>query len=160
MGQDERMTRKSCGGSIPSPFMSTDRKHSEVEVRFRVRYAETDQMGHAYYANYLVWFEVGRTSYCRDHGLIYSKLEKEEKIYLPVVEATCRYYKPLCYDCEFVVRTRLDVLRSRALSFRYEIRSRDGKTLHAEGSTRHIFTNDFGKPVRLPLKYRELLCDR
>jgi acyl-CoA thioester hydrolase len=130
---------------------------AEVEVELRVRYAETDQMGHAYYSNYLVWFEVGRTTYCRKHGLVYSRLEEEDNIFLPVVEASCNYFKPLRYDESFIVLTRLEELRSRALTFRYEIKSpQDGK-LCAEGMTRHIFTNRTGKPKSLPLKYRDLL---
>ena len=56
--------------------MNPEIDSKEVDVKLRVRYAETDQMGHAYYANYLIWFEVGRTSFCRARGLIYSKLEE------------------------------------------------------------------------------------
>jgi len=128
-----------------------------VDVELHVRYSETDQMGHAYYANYLIWFEVGRTTYCRSRGVVYSRLEEEENIYLPVVQATCQYFRPLRYDRAFVVSTCLKELRSRALTFHYEIRSTDGRTLFAEGSTRHVFTDKKGKPRSLPREFRDRL---
>jgi len=130
---------------------------TDEDVKLRVRYAETDQMGHAYYANYLVWFEVGRTSYCRAQGLDYSLLEERDHIFLPVIQASCRYLKPLHYDREFVVKTRVAELRSRALTFQYEVRSVDGRTLFADGTTKHIFTDGQGKPRSLPQGYRRLL---
>ena len=75
-----------------------------VEARLRVRYAETDQMGMVYHANYLVWMEVGRVEYCRASGVRYRDLE-QEGILLAVVEAHCRYLSPALYDEEVVVRT-------------------------------------------------------
>lgn len=128
-----------------------------VDVKLQVRYAETDQMGHAYYANYLVWFEVGRAAYCRARGLTYSKLEEDDNIFLPVVHAGCRYMRPLRYDEEFIVRTRVGELRSRVLTFCYEIMSVDEGTSYAEGETTHVFTDDQVRPRRLPQAYRELL---
>src|SRR5262249_14358989 len=68
------------------------------QSRFRVRYAETDQMGMAYYANYLVWMEVGRSDFCRDCGFSYRELEHDEKAFLTVAEANCRYLAPARYD--------------------------------------------------------------
>jgi len=75
------------------------------ESRFRVRYAETDQMGMVYYANYLIWMEVGRSDYCRQCGFSYRDLEREEKAYLAVAEANCRYRAPARYDDEILVET-------------------------------------------------------
>lgn len=137
--------------------MNARTKSSEVDVELRVRYAETDQMGYAYYANYLVWFEVGRTTYCRTRGLVYSSLEEKDNIFLPVVEAHCSYYTPLRYDRMFVVRTCIEELRSRALTFRYQVRGPDNGKVYAEGTTRHIFTDEKGKPRSLPREYRKLL---
>ena len=68
-----------------------------VTTEVRVRYAETDQMGIVYYANYLVWFEIGRVELLRSLGLAYSQLETDHQCILPVVEATCRYR--LAPDC-------------------------------------------------------------
>src|SRR5207237_4327270 len=83
------------------------------ESRFRVRYAETDQMGMVYYANYLVWMEVGRSDFCRQCGFSYRDLEREEQAFLTVAEATCRYHAPARYDDEIFVETELSRLRSR-----------------------------------------------
>jgi acyl-CoA thioester hydrolase len=128
-----------------------------VEALFRVRYAETDQMGYAYYSNYLVWFEVGRTNFCRVRGFAYADLEKETETFLPVVECRCRYLKSLKYDDEFVVRTRVKRLRKRMMSFHYEVRSPDSRTIYAEGETKHVFTNRDGRPKSLPRQYWRFL---
>ena len=76
---------------------------STSESRFRVRYAETDQMGMVYYANFLIWMEIGRTDFCRECGFTYRDLEHEEHAYLTVAEATCRYLAPARYDDAIVV---------------------------------------------------------
>ena len=77
-----------------------------VTTEVRVRYAETDQMGIVYYANYLVWFEVGRVELLRALGFSYSVLETEHECILPVVEATCRYRSPARYDDRILIETR------------------------------------------------------
>ena len=82
-----------------------------ITHQVRVRYAETDQMGIVYYANYLVWFELGRVELLRSLGLAYSQLEKEHECILPVVEATCRYRSPARYDDEILIETRPALLR-------------------------------------------------
>ena len=89
----------------------------------RVRYAETDQMGIVYYANYLVWFELGRVELLRSLGLAYSQLEKEHECILPVVEATCRYRAPARYDDEILIETHPAMLRGSVLNrFLSEVR--------------------------------------
>ena len=70
----------------------------------RVRYAETEKMGIVYYANYLVWFEVGRTDLLRARGWSYREMEGDG-LSLPVVEAACAYRRPALYDDELEVRT-------------------------------------------------------
>ena len=66
------------------------------EVSLRVRYAETDQMGVAYYSNHLIWMEVGRVEYCKSIGFRYRDMEEEDGVLLAVVEAHCRYLYPAC----------------------------------------------------------------
>jgi acyl-CoA thioester hydrolase len=66
--------------------------------KFECGYAETDQMGMVYYANYLVWFEVGRAEFCRQRGFAYRDFERENDAYLAVAEAQCRYHTPARYD--------------------------------------------------------------
>src|SRR5688500_18940635 len=91
------------------------------ESRFRVRYAETDQMGVVYYANYLVWMEIGRTDFCRHCGFDYHSLEKEAEAFIAVAEANCRYMISARYDDEILVRTTLERLSRRVVEFTYTI---------------------------------------
>src|ERR1700709_2715329 len=91
------------------------------DAAVRVRYAETDQMGVVYHANYLVWFEVGRVELIRQMGLDYRKLESEEGCLIAVVEATARYKSPARYDDELVVRTRISGVRGSMVRFRYQV---------------------------------------
>jgi len=123
------------------------------QTRFRVRYAETDQMGVVYYANYLVWMEVGRSEYCRAIGLRYRDMEQADGIRLAVVESHCRYVNPARYDDEICVETRVSGANRRMVEFHYEIcETGDGRRL-ATGETRHIFLGPEHKPVKLPAKY-------
>jgi acyl-CoA thioester hydrolase len=86
------------------------------ETLLRVRYSETDKMGIVYYANYLVWFEIGRTEYCRARGFSYRDMEENDDAFLVVAESYCRYKAPAYYDDELVVRTHITELR-RVRSF-------------------------------------------
>jgi acyl-CoA thioester hydrolase len=126
-----------------------------TESRFRVRYAETDQMGMVYYANYLVWMEVGRTDFCRECGFSYRDLEREEQAFLAVAEANIRYLAPARYDDEILVETELTRLRSRVVEFTYRIKS--NATLLAEGRTTHVVIGKDGRPRSMPERYVQLL---
>jgi len=130
--------------------MNTSLKSEFTDSRFRVRYAETDQMGFAYYANYLVWFEVGRGSFCHCQGFSYQDMENKYQTFLPVIEASCRYKRPLRYDQEALIRTRITKFNRRSVSFEYQITSLDQGELYAEGMTRHVFADNQGKPRSLP----------
>lgn len=114
-------------------------------------------MARAYYANYLVWFEVGRAEYCRVRGFAYAEMERESDTFLPVAEASCRYLYPLEYDAEFVIRTRVKELRKRTVSFEYELRTPDGAVVFARGETKHVFTTSRGRPKSLPEKFSKIL---
>ncbi len=120
-----------------------------VDFEIRVRYAETDQMGVAYYANYLVWFEVGRAEFCRKKGFIYADLEKLG-YRLAVTDAKCHYRNSARYDDIVIVRTRLKELNKRMISFGYQILRKDQEELIAEGETRHICLDSTNKPKSLP----------
>ncbi len=110
-----------------------------ITHQVRVRYAETDQMGIVYYANYLVWFELGRVELLRSLGLAYSQLEKEHECILPVVEATCRYRSPAKYDDEILIETRPAMLRGSVLKFAYRIlrKSAEGARTGVAGGRRN-----------------------
>jgi acyl-CoA thioester hydrolase len=131
-----------------------------TSTTFRVRYAETDQMGVVYYSNYFIWFEVGRTDFCRQRGFAYRDLEEQDALCLIVAEARCRYKTPAHYDDEIEVRTYLKDIRRRVLVFGYEIYRMATDELLAEGETVHVITNRAGRPRPLPEKYRELLTAR
>jgi acyl-CoA thioester hydrolase len=127
---------------------------NSVEARIRVRYAETDQMGVVYHANYLVWMEVGRVEYCRASGFRYRDMEADG-ILLAVVEAHCRYVSPALYDEEVVIRTVIEEATARVVRFSYRIAGEDGRHL-AEGFTKHVFCGPNKRAAKLPEKYHSL----
>jgi acyl-CoA thioester hydrolase len=127
---------------------------NHVEARVRVRYAETDQMGVVYHANYLVWMEVGRVEYCRASGFRYRDLEAEG-ILLAVVEAQCRYLSPALYDEEVIIHTAIEDATPRVVSFSYRISGEDGRLL-AEGSTKHVFCGRDRRATKLPKQYHAM----
>ena len=130
--------------------------HPPCETRIRVRYAETDQMGVVYYANYLVWMEVGRVEFCKSCGFNYRDMERDDGIFLAVAEATCRYVSPARYDDEVVVKTWLEDANRRIVKFAYEMKVADTGRVVASGSTRHVFLNREMQLARLPEKYYPL----
>ncbi|MGA2120180.1 MAG: thioesterase family protein [Bryobacteraceae bacterium] len=124
------------------------------ETRFRVRYAETDQMGVVYYANYLVWMEIGRVELCKSLGFNYRDMERDDGIYLAVADVACRYRAPARFDDEITVKTWLEDANKRLVVFAYEIRT--GDRVLATGSTRHVFVSRQLERTRLPDKYYPL----
>ncbi|HEY8909271.1 MAG TPA: thioesterase family protein [Desulfosporosinus sp.] len=112
------------------------------KTRVRVRFSETDQMGVVYHANYLVWFEVGRTELFRELNLPYTQFE-EQGLGLAVIEVSCRYRKPSRYDDELVIVTELDHISWRSARFSYRVYRDD--TLLADGKTVHMFINKDGR---------------
>jgi acyl-CoA thioester hydrolase len=124
-------------------------------TRLRVRYAETDQMRVVYHANYLVWFEVGRTDLLRSLGWTYREMEAAG-FGLPVLEASCAYHRPARYDDEIEIRTTGRLVSPVRLAFDYEaVRSGDG-VVTASGHTMHAAVTPEGRPCRLPDRVREL----
>lgn len=110
------------------------------ESRVRVRYKETDQMGIAHHANYIVWFEIGRTDYCRAAGFPYAGIEARGRI-LVVTDVSCRYRIPYRYDDEVVIRTSVAESASRMMKFAYELRDATGEKLHANGFSSHVWVD-------------------
>ena len=127
-----------------------------TETTLRVRYVETDQMGVVYHSNYFVWFEIGRTDFCRQRGFVYREMEDQDGLYIMVAEVRCRYKAPAHYDDEILVRTCLKEFRRRVLIFQYEILRPLTGDLLAQGETVHVITDRDGRPRTLPDKYREL----
>jgi len=127
------------------------------ESLLRVRYSETDKMGVVYHANYLIWFEIGRTEFCRARGFSYRDMEEDDNAFLVVAESYCRYKAPAYYDDELLIRTHITELRKRSLRFGYEvIRASDG-TVIAEGETGHVVTDANGRVRSFPEGYAKRL---
>jgi len=127
------------------------------DTTLRVRYAETDQMGVVYHANYLVWFEVGRVELMRALGIEYKRMELDDDCHIVVADVHCRYQYPARYDELVRVRTRIAESRNRTIKFAYQaFRDTDGQLL-ATGETTHVICGRNGKPKLLPHKYRIIL---
>lgn len=124
--------------------------------RVRVRYAETDRMGVAYYANYLIWFEVARTDFLREYGLRYRDLESDGQL-LPVGDVQMRLLAPAHYDDELLVECWLAEARSRRIVFGYRVLRNDdaGETLLAGGRTSLMSVDDGMRPRRLSAQLLE-----
>ena len=125
------------------------------ETRVRVRYAETDQMGVVYHANYLIWFEVGRVEFIRQLGLDYKSMEREEGCGIAVVDARLRYRMPARYDDELIVKTQLIAARGAVIRFGYKIVRATDDALLCEGETVHVVVGSDMKKRTLPQKYAE-----
>ena len=133
-----------------------------AEARVRVRYAETDQMGVVYHANYLVWFEVGRVEFIRQLGMDYKQMEQEDDALIAVAEATARYKAPARYDDELIIRTSLSGVRGPIVRFRYVVvRAVNGsgdETVLCEGETVHFVVGRDMKRREMPARYAELFA--
>lgn len=146
----------------PGPPSAGPERPNEAEsplvrrTRVRVRYAETDRMGVVYHANYLIWFEVGRTEWLRDTGWSYGEMERDG-VSLPVIEAHCEYRQPARYDDHIEIRTRATLLSPVRVRFDYElVRNEEGPPV-ALGHTVHAGVDADGRPCRLPERVRALL---
>ncbi len=126
-----------------------------AEAPIRVRYAETDQMGVVYHANYLVWFEVGRVEFIRQLGMNYRDMEREDGTLIAVAEVTARYKAPARYDDELIVRTSLAAVRDSIVRFRYVVLRPADQTVLCEGETVHFVVGRDMKRRSLPARYAE-----
>jgi acyl-CoA thioester hydrolase len=128
-----------------------------IEIEERVRYSETDPMGVAHNGSYFEWFEIGRTEFCRQNGLSYKDIEAQG-YYLVVVEAFCKYRKPLRYDDIFLVRVSLREISAKKLVFDYELLTKEERKIVASGYTVHIVTNGRAEVSALPEQLREKIA--
>ena len=128
----------------------------QQETRIRVRYAETDQMGVVYHANYLIWMEVARVEFCSALGFRYRDMEREDGVFLVVVEANCRYLRPARFDDEVLVRATVKSANTRLVEFGYEMYRAENHELLVTGWTRHLCVRRDMKAARLPERYRPL----
>lgn len=127
------------------------------ETKIRVRYAETDKMGIVHHSNYPVWFEIGRSEYCRTRGFSYLEMEEKDNALLVVAEIYCRYKSPAYYEDEITIRTKIGEIRSRSIRFIYEIFRERDETVLAEGETHHVVTGQDKRVRKLPEIYKQKL---
>jgi acyl-CoA thioester hydrolase len=127
------------------------------ESEIRVRYAETDKMGIVHHSNYLIWFEFGRSEFCRARNFSYKEMEEKDNALMVVAESYCRYKSPAFYEDILIIRTKVAELRSRSLRFVYEIYRPSDQKLLAEGETLHLVTDTNKKVRSMPESYREKL---
>ena len=125
--------------------------------RVRVRYAETDKMGVAYYANYFVWFEVARADLLRSLGWSYREME-DAGVSLPVIEAHCQYHRSAKYDDELDVRAEGRMLSPVRMEFTYQVVRTEDQAVAASGRTVHAALDRAGKPCRLPERIRRVFA--
>lgn len=120
-----------------------------AETQVRVRYAETDQMGYAYYGNYATYYEVGRVEALRQLGFQYKEME-ENGIMMPVTDLKCKFLKPAKYDELITIRVIIKALPSVRMYFYYEVLDADGNKLN-EGETTLVFINmSSNRPCKAP----------
>ncbi len=139
-----------------SPDVSATALTGIRRTRVRVRYAETDQMGVVYYANFLVWFEVARVEWLRQGGWSYRDIEHDGTA-LPVIEAHCEYRHPARYDDEIEIAARATLLTPVRVRFDYDVVRVADDTLAAVGHTVHAAVDAGGKPCRLPQTLKDML---
>lgn len=123
---------------------------------YRVIYGDTDNMGVAYYANYLRWFEIGRTEMFRSLGLTYKAIEAKG-IFLPVSEVFCKFKSSVQYDDILLIETSIDPKVKAGMKFEYHLSIEDGQGVVAEGYTKHAFMNPSGRVVRPPAFLTEII---
>jgi acyl-CoA thioester hydrolase len=126
---------------------------------YRVIYGDTDQMGVVYYANYLRWFESGRSELLRQIGLPYVKIE-EQGFHFPVTEVSCRYAQSARYDEVVKIETELSALGRATLTFNYRVFRESDDSLLATGSTRHACIDHAGRVSRIPKALENALGNR
>jgi acyl-CoA thioester hydrolase len=128
------------------------------DASVRVRYAETDQMGVVYHANYLIWMEIGRVELMRSLGVEYKQMETRDDCHIVVVEVQCRYLKSARYDEVLRIRTSISESRSRSIKFYYEIWRDADSQLLATAETAHVVCGKDGRPKHLPECHRHLFA--
>ncbi len=140
-------------------LVTTPDARPAAQVRFRVRYFETDAMGIVHHSAYITWFEEGRSGFTRAIGYPYSRME-QEGVSLAVAEVSARYHRPARYDDEVVVQAELTELGSRGMTFRYEVRRAEDDELLVTGSSKHISVDPQGRVTRLAPSLRQLLEEK
>ena len=126
-----------------------------TDIEFRVRYAETDQMGVVYHANYLVWCEMGRTDFIRRQGMSYADIERSGTL-LAVSELTARFLGAARYEQLIRVTTTLAAIQSRSIVFDYLITNAESGTRLVTARTSLVSVDRDGRPKSMPPEIRRM----
>lgn len=138
----------------------SEQQYPVVELTFHVRYAETDAMGVVHHASYIVYLEESRSNYIRQQGSSYADMEREG-FFLGVIELEVRYVRPARFDDRITIRTWITTLRSRGLTFAYEIVDTETGATLVTATSRHICMDRDGQAVRIPDHWRRwIVTDR
>ena len=129
------------------------------EIKLRVRYSDTDQMGYVYYGRYASFYEVARVELFRNLGFSYKKLE-EEGIGMPVIDMETKYLLPIKYDEEITIRTRIEKLPSSRIIFQYEILNQNNDLANTAKTTLTFINLLNKKPVRTPKELLDLIKNK
>jgi len=145
--------------SVSPSAPPSERQPLVYEIEFRVRYAETDQMGVVYHTNYLIWCEMGRTDFIRARGMSYAALESSG-IGLAVSELSARFHSAARYDDMIRVRTTLADVKSRAITFDYLITKAETGERLVTARTALVSIDASGRLIALPPSVRGLFDAR
>ena len=126
------------------------------EIKLRVRYSDTDQMGYVYYGRYASYYEVARVELFRSLGFSYKNLE-EEGIGMPVIDMDTKYLLPIKYDEKIIIKTRIEELPSSKIIFYYDIFNKENNLANSAKTTLTFINLSSKKPVRIPKELLELI---
>lgn len=129
------------------------------EISIRVIYADTDAMGIVYHANYIKWFEMGRTELMRSMGISWSDIEPL-KCYFPVTKLSCHYLLPARYDDLLILKTEIDEVKRASISFIYRLYDKEKDRVMVRGSTLHACTDEKGNIIRIPGAIQSMITER
>ena len=129
------------------------------EIKLRVRYSDTDQMGYVYYGRYASYYEVARVELFRSLGFSYKNLE-EEGIGMPVIDMDTKYLLPIKYDEEIIIKTRIEELPSSKIIFYYDIFNKENNLANSAKTTLTFINLSSKKPVRIPKELLELIKNK
>tara|TARA_B100002051_G_C16522706_1_gene528555 strand:- start:27 stop:431 length:405 start_codon:yes stop_codon:yes gene_type:complete len=129
------------------------------EIKLRVRYSDTDQMGYVYYGRYASYYEVARVELFRSLGFSYKNLE-EEGIGMPVINMDTKYLLPIKYDEEIIIKTRIEELPSSKIIFYYDIFNKENNLANSAKTTLTFINLSSKKPVRIPKELSELIKNK
>lgn len=128
----------------------------QATTQIRVRYAETDQMGHVYHGNYAIYHEVARVDAMKQIGFSYKGLE-DSGIMMPVYENSFRYLLPALYDQLLTIKVFVDELPKVKMTFRYEVTNEENKLIHTGSTTLFFMDKQIQRPVRAPQHIIDLM---